>query len=561
MLLKPTKHNKLEMEWSGPFKVEERFNDCDYWISMKGKRKLFHANMLKKYYSREEPVQVPDVRSQVAAIAVLDEEELETVSEDEIPTIPWSAEETTDDVRLDPESPEVHYKIRRLVSEYPHVLTDLPSLTSIAVCRIELDPPYPVRSKPYTLPYAKKEAVKQELDEMLRLGVIERSNSPFNSPIVLIKKKSGQLRFCLDLRSLNKQVVFDAEPMPDMEDLFAKLGKAKYFSKLDLTKGYWQIPLGPEDKAKTAFSTPFGHFQWTVMPFGLKTAGAVFSRMMREVIQPLEMEEVDNFMDDVLIATETIERHLECLEAVFKRLEEVSLTAKPSKCCLGFKEIEYLGFMVGRGVIKPVEDKMSKIKEAPVPSSKKQIKSFLGLAGFYRKFVPNFSEIASPLTDATKSGAPVKVIWTAECAAAFQELKDRLSDYPVCVLPDFDLPFVLRTDASNTGLGAILVQDRGQGDHPISCASRKLTSAERNYSTIEKELLAIVWGIRKFDRYLYGRHFFLESDHLPLKHLDSLKSSNSRLMRWALQIQPYSFTFRSIPGKENVGADFLSRLP
>ena len=208
-----------------------------------------------------------------------------------------------------------------------------------------------------------------------------------------------------------------------------------------------------------------------------------------------------------------------------------------------------------------MEDKLKKIMDAPIPSSKKQVRSFLGLAGFYRKFIPNFSEIATPLTEATKDRAPIKVKWDAECAAAFQELKSRLCASPVCILPDFDLPFILRTDASNVGLGAILIQDKGEGEQPVACASRKLSLPEKNYSTIEKELLAIVWGIKKFDRYLYGREFILQSDHLPLKNLDSLSTSNSRLTRWALQLQPYCFRFRSIPGKENVGADFLSRLP
>ena len=238
----------------------------------------------------------------------------------------------------------------------------------------------------------------------------------------------------------------------------------------------------------------------------------------------------------------------------------MSLAAKPSKCWLGFKDLDYLGHRVGQGVVSPDKEKLEKIRSAPRPGTKKQIRSFLGLVGFYRKFVPNFAEIAVPLTDATKDRAPVKVKWTPECENAFLTLRDRLCEQPVCALPNFEFSFVLRTDASDTGLGAILIQDQGFGDQTIACASRKLNAAKKNYSTVEKELLAVVWGVQKFSAYLYGREFVLQSDHLPLQHLDQMKNANGRLMRWAMQLQPYAFVFKAIPGRENVGADFLSRL-
>jgi hypothetical protein len=296
------------------------------------------------------------------------------------------------------------------------------------------------------------------------------------------------------------------------------------------------------------------------MPFGLKTAGAIFSRMMRKLLQPLNMPEVDNFMDDVLIATKTKERHLQCLEALFNRLEEVALAARPSKWFLGFKQLEYLEYMLGQGTVRPVEDKMAKIRDAPRPTTKKQIRSFLGLAGFYRRFVPNFAEMALPLTEATKTSQPATVQWDDRKEIAFKTLKERLCSQPVCCLPDLSKEFVLRTDASDFGLGAILLQDQGFGLQPIACASRKLIQAEKNYATVEKECLAIVWGIEKFSPYLYGRPFTIQSDHQPLQHLQRMKTSNSRLMRWAMQLQPYNFHVEAIPGKDNVGADFLSRL-
>ena len=203
---------------------------------------------------------------------------------------------------------------------------------------------------------------------------------------------------------------------------------------------------------------------------------------------------------------------------------------------------------------------MEKILSASRPTTKTQVRSFLGLVGFYRRFVPRFSEIALPLTEATKKSRPKVIEWTTDCARAFEELKQAFCEAPICCLPDLEQRFVLRTDASGTGLGALLLQDQGQGLQPIACASKKLLPAERNYSTVEKELLGIVWGVQKFTSYLYGREFTLQSDHAPLVHLNNFKAQNARLMRWALQLQSFPYRVEAIPGKENVGADFLSRL-
>jgi hypothetical protein len=209
--------------------------------------------------------------------------------------------------------------------------------------------------------------------------------------------------------------------------------------------------------------------------------------------------------------------------------------------------------------MSPVEDKLAKIRDAPQPTMKKELRAFLGLAGFYRRFVPNFAEVALPLTDRTKGAQPSKIQWNDSCEEAFRTLKQRLSSSPVVCLPDQSLPFVLRTDASDRGLGAVLLQDQGFGHQPLAYASRKLLPAECNYPVIEKECLAVIWGVEKFEPYLYGRTFVLETDHQPLQYLDRTKTTSGRLTRWALRLQKYSFHVKVIPGKENVGADYLSR--
>ena len=449
--------------------------------------------------------------------------------------------------------------LQEILKDAARVLADIPLQTHLEEFTFDLLEKQPVRTKQYPMPHAQKEVVRKEIADMTKLGVIEPANSPYSSPIVFVKKKDGRVRFCVDYRKLNKITAFDAEPMPDVDYLFSHLAKAKYFSKLDLTKGYWQIPVAEEDRPKTAFTTPFGQFQWTVMPFGLQNSGAVFTRMMRKLLEPLKREDISSFIDDVLIATETWSEHLDALRDVFGRLKDGNLGAKPSKCYLGFRELAFLGHVIGEGLLVPEDDKIQKIREAEPPRTEKQVRSFLGLASFYRRFIPHFAEIALPLTNLTKKLQPTVVVWTEECSSAFNTLKRRLTSQPILRRPDLNKDFVLRTDASGKGLGAVLLQETEGLLHPVCFASRKLTSAEAAYATVERECLAIVWGIQKFEAYLYGRPFCLETDHQPLQYLQVARLANARLMRWALILQPYQFTVRVTPGANNVGADFLSR--
>ena len=296
------------------------------------------------------------------------------------------------------------------------------------------------------------------------------------------------------------------------------------------------------------------------MPFGLKTAGAIFSRVMREVLATLPPTEVQNFMDDLMIATKEWGRHLQVLDQVFLRLREVQLAACPKKCILGAEAIPFLGHYIQQGTLMPEEDKIEKLAKAAPPKTKRELRAFLGLVGYYRKFIPSFAEIALPLTDLTKGKHPDKVVWNEKCQEAFETLKEKLISKPILILPDATKPYVLRTDASTTGLGASLLQDQGEGLQPIAYASKKLTGAETRYHIIELECLAVVWGIRKFYPYLYGNEFTLQSDHHPLQYIDRIRPVSRRLMGWAIELQSVAFNFQHIPGAKNVEADYLSRM-
>ncbi|XP_070184094.1 uncharacterized protein [Littorina saxatilis] len=569
LILLPVKHNKLQLTWKGPYKIVDRVGSCNYRVQMGNKVKVYHANLLKLYVERTAS-DVPD--GAAARSAEPAEEEVAIVmhemsdsedgglNTDKIPLIPLAPKEKWDDVVINAElSVEKQKDLRNLCRSHQKALSDMPGSCQLEECEIKLSTSEPVRVKQYPIPHSQRETIKKEVQTMEKMGVIEPSVSPYSSPVVLTQKRDGTVRFCIDYRKLNKVTEFDSEPIPDAEQIFARLQQAEYFSKLDLSKGYWQVGVKEKDRAKTSFSTPGGQYQWTKMPFGLKTASAIFTRCVRKLLDPLGREDVEFFMDDILIATKTWEQHLEALNAVLARLEEVGLTAKPSKCHLGFRELDYLGHRIGHGKISPDDDKTEKIRRAEKPRTKKEVRSFLGLAGYYRKFVPDFARVSAPLTDLTKKDQPEKVVWTKECETAFTTLKQCLTSKPILILPDNSKQYVLRTDASNEALGAVLLQEQGGNLHPVAYASKKLNSAERNYSTIEKECLGVVWGVKRFEQYLYAEQFVIETDHQPLQYLQKSKTENGRLMRWALQLQQHSFTLKVIPGKDNVGADFLSR--
>ena len=545
LVLLPTSTSKLLAQWQGPYKVLRRVGLVNYLIEMTGRRKrrnVFHINMLKRWNT---PLSSGYLVAETAEV----EGELESWTwdggEDGEPTVGAQLTE------------QQRGELTELLQRYRRTLTKTPGCTNITEHSIKTGDSAAIQLPPYRLPHAYRELVQQELAEMRRQGIIEPAISDWAAPIVIVKKKDGTIRLCVDYRRMNAFSRVDSYPMPRIDELIEILGRAVYITTLDLTKGYWQVPVAKRDQPKTAFTTQFGLFQFRKMPFGLQGAPATFQRMMDRVLEGLR-EYTSAYLDDLIVFSGTWRDHLRHLEAVFTRLGEAGLTAK---CQFAMAQCVYLGHMVGGGKVQVEESKVEAIRRMVTPRTKKEIRTFLGLTGYYRRFIPDYATIAAALSDLTRNDKPTQLEWNAGCEEAFQRLKNALCSQPTLQMPDFRRGLIVQTDASDRGVGAVLSQMAEDGsDQPAGYFSRKLLTREEKYSTIEKECLAIKLAVQAFRVYLLGRPFIIQTDHRALEWLDRVKENNGRLTRWSLFLQPYQFTVHYRPGKRNANADTLSRL-
>ena len=339
---------------------------------------------------------------------------------------------------------------------------------------------HPIRQHVRRVPPAQREVVKRLLDDMLQDDVIQPSSSPWASPIVLATKKDGSPRFCVDYRKLNEVTRKDAYPLPRIDEILETLAESKLFSTLDLASGYWQVELESEDRHKTAFCTAEGLYEFKVMPFGLCNAPATFQRLMSLVLSGLQWSSCLVYLYDIIVMGKTFEEHLKNLDLVFSRIRDAGLKLKPEKCSLLKEEVRYLGHIVSKDGIAADPQKTAKVQHWPIPASAKEVQQFLGLANYYRRFIRNFAHIAKPLHKLTKRTTSFN--WTSECQQSFEHLRNHLSSPPILSYPDFKLPFLLDTDASNDAIGAVLSQLDEQGNERVlAYASRLLSKAERNY--------------------------------------------------------------------------------
>lgn len=362
-----------------------------------------------------------------------------------------------------------------------------------------------------------------------------------------------------DYRKLNDITIGENYPIPQSTEILDQLGKSKYFSNLDLASGFHQIHMNPADASKTAFSVPQGYFEFNRMPFGLKNAPATFQRTMNSVLTGLEGVHCFVYLDDIVIYSHCLSSHMKRLSLIFERLRNFNLKLQPEKCEYLRKEVAYLGHIISDEGVKPNPEKIKAVTQFPVPKSVKDIQSFLGLVSYYRRFIPDFSKFAKPLTNLLKKNVPFN--WTNTQQLAFKQLKESLVSAPVLTYPDFTKPFVLTCDASNYAISAILSQGDIGKDRPIVYYSRTLNKAECNYSVTEKECLAIVEGAKAFRPYLFWRRFKIITDHKPLNWLFNCKDPGSRLVRWRLKLEEYDYEIIYKKGKMNTNADALSRYP
>lgn len=494
----------------------------------------------------------------------------EIISSDEINHHDFQPEryrKLIDQLRLDHLNTEEKKKLLEVINEYQdlfHVDNEPLSATNGTTHVIRTSDDLPVYQKSYRYPYCHREEVSNQISKMLKEGIIRPSSSPWNSPIWVVPKKidaSGQQkwRIVVDYRKVNAKTVDDKFPIPNISDILDKLGRSHYFTTLDLTSGFHQIKMEPQDIIKTAFSTEDGHYEYTRMPFGLKNAPATFQRHMNVVLAGLIGKICFVYMDDIIVFSTSLEEHCVNLSKVFDALSAANLKIQLDKSEFLKKEVAFLGHVITDEGVKPNPDKIDAIQNWPIPKTEKQIKEFLGTIGYYRKFIQDFSKITKPLTQCLRKGEQVE--HTPQFIKSFEQCKQILSSSSILQYPDFSKPFILTTDASKYALGAVLSQGPIGKDKPIAFASRTLNKSEENYSTIEKELLAIFWATKYFRPYLFGRKFILYTDHQPLTYALNLKDpSSSMIGKWMIALLEYSYEPKYRPGKQNVVADGLSRI-
>jgi hypothetical protein len=420
----------------------------------------------------------------------------------------------------------------------------------------------PIRRPPYRVPYALREELDRQVKTMLDKQIIEPSASGWNFPVILIPKRSADgkkklFRFCADFRALNKITKPDIYYLPVFEETMSTLHGSRYFSTLDCESGFHQVNLAEADRDKTSFTTPAGSFRFCKMAQGLCNGPSTFQRCMDIALKELRGTECWVFLDDLIVFSDSIEEHAIRLEHVFQRFERANLLLQPAKCVFAKSEVKYLGYVVSREGISASPDKVKAVRDYPTPKTVKDVRSFLGLASFYRRLIPKFADIAKPLTELTRT--ETEFVWKERQETAFNCLKEKLCSSEVLAFPDFKSDFILTTDASKVGVAAILSQVQNGVERPLSYASRQLCQSEQNYSASELEMLAVIWSLTQYRCYLYLRKVIVRTDHAALTFLHKFAGNNARLLRWSLRLADYDVEIQYRPGSKIPHVDSLSR--
>ncbi len=467
---------------------------------------------------------------------------------------------------LDPsQKNQVHELLKRCNSVFAANSIELGNAVGVEH-RIKLTDDTPFKERPRRIPPAMYKEVQKHIQEMLAAGAIRHSKSPYSSNVVLVRKKDGKLRVCIDYRRLNNRTVRDAYNIPVIDAALDNLCGAKWFSTLDLQAGYWQIQLAEEDKEKTAFCVGnLGFYEAERMPFGLTNAPATFQRLMEQTLA--DLTNTMAYLDDVIIYSSTFDEHITRLEAVFNKLQQQGLKLKPSKCHLFQKRVKYLGHVISENGIEADPEKIDAVKKWPIPKTIQDLRQTLGFFGYYRRFVKDYSKLARPLhqllqghENAKRTNKKIEVQFDEDAVSAFEVMKEKLTTLPILAYADFSLPFELHTDASGVGLGAVLYQEQDSVKRVIAYASRGLRQSEQHYSAHRLEFLALKWAItEKFRDYLFGNHFEVFTDNNPLCYVLSTAKLDATGHRWLAELSTFDFSINYRSGKKNVDADSLSR--
>ncbi|UYV68123.1 hypothetical protein LAZ67_5003116, partial [Cordylochernes scorpioides] len=417
----------------------------------------------------------------------------------------------------------------------------------------------PISLRPYRRPISEYEKISEQVKEMIKKGLIKESSSPWSFPVVLVQKKDGTNRLCVDYRELNKITIDDKQPLPLLQDIFDRLHGAKYFTTLDVAWGYWHVQMHPEPVPKTAFVTNDGHYEYLVMPFGLKNAASTFQKIIQKVIGTLLWKGVCVFQDDIIIYSSSFSQHMNLIKQVFEKLLEYNIKLKFNKCSFAQSEVKYLGHIIGHNKVKPDPDKIKAVQDFPQPTTVKGIRRFIGLANFYRKFIPRFAEIATPLTNLTQKNKLFS--WTPQVDKSFIELKAALTSEPILTTYNPEVPCKLYTDALAIGIAGILSQEIDSTEHVISYYSKRLLKHQQNYSAFELECYAVIQAIDYFEVYLENKPFQVITDHSALQWLLNLKNPKSKFFRWLVNLSTKTFTITHRSGNKQTHVDALSRAP
>ena len=571
LILTPdTTSSKTFSRWKGPAIVTIKKSPYSYIVDLEGTKVHVHANKLRKFNTRVQHVlcAVPSFFCSTAIIYekdvdfddVMVPEMSQPITQTDLPS------QKIEPARLAHLAPEQRHELLNLLDKFGDCFSDVPGFCPLEEHAVPLTSNFvPKRLAPYKIPVQLRADVQRQLQELEQLGIIRQSKSPMASPVICVlkgKDGKGGVRLAIDYRYVNKFTVSDAYPTPDLADIVQEVGKASFISTFDATKGYYQTPVKEQDRWLTAFICEFGLFEFTRTPFGMRSSGATFMRAVQKVLQPLR-QFTASYVDDMSVHSRAWLSHLEHLENFLLEIRRSGFTLNLAKCNFALPQVKFVGQIIGSGVRKPDPEKLAAVNNLSPPSDKKQVRQVIGLFSYFREYIPNFAQLAFPLTELTKKGVPDKIPWGHKEQVAFDKLKLLLceaADTPLSII-DVHRPYKLFVDASDYAVAGILAQqDDGGHDRPVAFASVKLNNSQRSWATIEKEAFAAIWALQKFRRWIFWCSVTIYSDHNPLTYLTQASPRSSKLMRWALALQDYNLQFHYKEGRNNAAADCLSRL-